>query len=93
MDVPTIIRVVAEYYNMTEAQLKSKVRTSQIALARQIAMYLSRQILNTPYQEIGRQFGKDHTTVLANVNKIQSNMANDAALKKAINELTNKIKA
>lgn len=93
VDVPTIIRVVAEYYNMTEAQLKSKVRTSQIALARQIAMYLSRQILNTPYQEIGRQFGKDHTTVLANVNKIQSNMANDAALKKAINELTNKIKA
>ncbi len=93
VDVPTIIRVVAEYYNMTEAQLKSKVRTSQIALARQIAMYLSRQILNTPYQEIGRQFGKDHTTVLANVNKIQSNMAHDAALKKAINELTNKIKA
>ncbi len=93
VDVQTIIRVVAEYYNMTEAQLKSKVRTSQIALARQIAMYLSRQILNTPYQEIGRQFGKDHTTVLANVNKIQTNMTHDVSLKKAINELTIKIKA
>jgi chromosomal replication initiator protein len=92
-DIAGIIRVVAEYYNMTEAQLKSKIRTSQIALARQIAMYLARSILNTPYQEIGRQFGKDHTTVLANVNKIQSNMKTDANLKKAIEDLTNKIKA
>ena len=93
IDVSIIIRIVAEYYNMTEAQLKSKVRTSQIALARQIAMYLSRSMLNTPYQEIGRQFGKDHTTVLANVNKIQNNLKTDLALKKAIDDLSNKIKA
>ncbi len=91
IDISLIIRVVAEYYNMTEAQLKSKVRTSQIALARQIAMYLSRVLLNTPYQEIGRQFSKDHTTVLANVNKIQSNLKTDVTLKKAIADLTNKI--
>lgn len=92
VDVSLIIRIVAEYYNMTEAQLKSKVRTSQIALARQIAMYLCRNMLNTPYQEIGRQFGKDHTTVLANVNKIQNNLKTDVALKKAIDDLSNKIK-
>ncbi len=91
VDVSLIIRVVAEYYSMTEAQLKSKVRTSQIALARQIAMYLSRDLLNTPYQEIGRQFGKDHSTVLANVNKIQSNLKSDVSLKKAIDDLSNKI--
>jgi chromosomal replication initiator protein len=93
IDIQNIIRIVAEYYNMTESQLKSKVRTSQIALARQIAMYLSRNILNTPYQEIGRQFGKDHTTVLANVSKISQNLSTDANLKKVIDELTNKIKA
>lgn len=91
VDVSLIIRVVAEYYSMTEAQLKSKVRTSQIALARQIAMYLSRDLLNTPYQEIGRQFGKDHSTVLANVNKIQTNLKSDLSLKKAIDDLSNKI--
>lgn len=92
IDISLIIRTVSEYYNMTEAQLKSKVRTSQIALARQIAMYLTRTILNTPYQEIGRQFGKDHTTVLANVSKIQNNLKNDASLKKAVDDLTAKIK-
>ncbi len=93
VDIQGIIRIVAEYYNMTEAQLKSKVRTSQIALARQIAMYLSRSILNTPYQEIGRQFGKDHTTVLANVNKIGNSITTDSNLKKVIDELTAKIKS
>ena len=54
-------------------------------------MYLSRDLLNTPYQEIGRQFGKDHSTVLANVNKIQSNLKSDVSLKKAIDDLSNKI--
>lgn len=93
IDVPTIIKTVAEYYNMTENQLKSKVRTSQIALARQIAMYLCRTLLNTSYQEIGKQFGKDHSTVLANVNKIGQNLKNDNSLKKVIEDLTNKIKS
>lgn len=92
IDINSIIRIVAEYYNLTEAQLKSKVRTSQLALARQIAMYLTRTILSTPYQEIGRQFGKDHSTVLANVNKIQKSLQTDQSLKSAIDELNKKIK-
>lgn len=92
IDVSSIIRTVADYYNMTEAQLKSKVRTSQIALARQIAMYLCRSILTTPYQEIGKQFGKDHSTVVSNVSKIQKNMKTNMTLKKAIDDLSTKIK-
>ena len=92
IDVDSIIKAVADYFSLTEAQIKSKVRTSQIALARQIAMYLCRSILSTPYQEIGRQFGKDHTTVLANVSKIQSSLNTDASLKKAMDELTKRIK-
>ncbi len=92
IDIGKIISEVAQYYSLTESQLKSKVRTSQIALARQIAMYLSRTLLNLPYQEIGRQFGKDHTTVLANVQKIDKNMNSDPTLKKAVKELTDDIK-
>jgi chromosomal replication initiator protein len=92
VDISQIITEVAQYYSLTESQLKSKVRTSQIALARQIAMYLSRSILDLPYQEIGRQFGKDHTTVLANVSKIEKTQANDPSMKKVLTELTNTIR-
>lgn len=92
VSIDTIISTVADYYSISEEQLKSKVRTSQIALARQIAMYLSRKLLNMRYQEIGRQFGKDHTTVLANVQKIEKNSQTDKNLKKALDELTDQIK-
>lgn len=91
VDINAIIDTVSEYYSLTSAQLKSKVRTSQIALARQIAMYLARALLKIPYQEIGRAFGKDHTTVLANVQKIEGMLKVDPNIKKAINELTNRV--
>ena len=91
VDVDHIIDTVSEYYNLTPSQLKSKVRTSQIAMARQIAMYLSRQILTMPYQEIGKAFGKDHSTVLANVQKISGLYKADGLVKKAVDELTKRI--
>ena len=91
VNIDTIISIVADYYAMSENQLKSKVRTSQIALARQIAMYLSRKILSLPYQEIGKTFGKDHTTVLANVQKIEKMRSSDESLNRVLEELTKKI--
>lgn len=91
VDVDHIIDTVSEYYNLTPSQLKSKVRTSQIALARQIAMYLSRQLLTLPYQEIGKAFGKDHSTVLTNVQKISGLYKADALVKKAVDELTTRV--
>ena len=93
IDVDRIIKEVADYYSRTETQLKSKVRTSQIALARQIARYLSRKRRNISYQEIGKAFGKDHTTVRNNVQKIEKNYDSDQALKHAVDELISKLKA
>ena len=92
VDIDKIISAVADYYSLTESQIKSNVRTSQIALARQIAMYLSRQLLSLPYQVIGRSFSKDHTTVLSNINKIEKNLKTDGGLRKAVDTLTETIK-
>ena len=92
IDIDKIIRTVADYYSLTESQLKSKVRTSQISYARQIAMYLARNLLSLPYQVIGREFGKDHTTVMSNVQKITDGLNDDASLRKVIDILTTDIK-
>ena len=86
--IDSIISDVSDYYSLTSSQLRSKIRTSQIALARQIAMYLSRTVLSEPYQVIGREFQKDHSTVVANVSKIEEQMKKDTQLKKTIDELT-----
>ena len=83
-----IINVVADYYNVTPAQLTSKVRTGQIALARHISMYLIRKHLDVPLKRIGEIFGgKDHTTVMSGINKVEKELKTDSQLQQAIEEL------
>ena len=63
--------VVAEYYNISPNELSSKVRTSKIAMARHIAMYLCRTLLTSSLSQIGNEFGgRDHSTVIHSVDKI-----------------------
>lgn len=88
-----IINIVADYYNLTPSQLKGKIRTGQISLARHIAMYLIREILDLPLKKIGSSFGgKDHTTVMNAISKVEKELKTDSALKAAIEELKARIK-
>ena len=68
---------------------KSKTRTKTIVYPRQIAMYLSRTLLNSTFPEIGEKFGgKDHTTVMHSINKIEELVKNDENIKKSIESIT-----
>ena len=66
-----IISEVARTYNVTENDILSNRRTAPLALARQVAMYIARKTTDLSYKEIGEAFGKDHTTVLYNVEQIE----------------------
>lgn len=89
-----VINVVADYYNLTPSQLTGKIRTGQIALARHIAMYLIRLTLDVPLKKIGDTFGgKDHTTVMNAISKVDKELKTDESLKVAIEELKKRIKA
>lgn len=88
-----IINVVADYYNLTPSQLTGKIRTGQIALARHVAMYLIRTILDVPLKKIGQTFGgKDHTTVMSAITKVENELKKDEKLQTAIEELKKKLK-
>jgi chromosomal replication initiator protein len=79
---------VAEAYGIKLSDLKAKNRTKAVAFPRQIAMYLSRQLTHASLSEVGRAFGgKDHTTVLHAVDKIQVLLQEDPKLRKAIDGL------
>jgi len=68
--------------------MKAKNRTKAVAFPRQIAMYLARQLTHASLSEIGRTFGgKDHTTVLHAVDKIQVLVQEDPKLRKTIDGL------
>ena len=89
-----IINVVADYYNLVPSQLTGKVRTGQIALARHVAMYLIRINIDIPLSKVGNMFGgRDHTTVMNGIQKVESMLKTDEALKAVIDELQKRLKA
>jgi chromosomal replication initiator protein len=69
--IESIQKVVADYYNLKVADIKSKTNARNIAVPRQVAMYICKVLTKASLPEIGREFGgKHHTTVLHSVNKI-----------------------
>ena len=89
-----VINVVADYYDLAPSQLVGKVRTGQIALARHVAMYLIRINIDVPLNKIGAMFGgRDHTTVMNGILKVENMLKTDEALKLVIQELQNRLKS
>ena len=84
---------VASYYDIKVADLDSKRRTAEIALARQVAMYLCRESTDFSFSKIGEIFGgRDHSTVMSNCNKIQTLYQEDELIKYDIDEINKKLK-
>ena len=89
-----IINVVSDYYNLAPGQLVGKTRTGQIALARHVAMYLIRINIDVPLTKVGAMFGgRDHTTVMNGIAKVENMLKTDEALKEVINDLQKRLKS
>ena len=81
-----IMDKVSTFYNVTKEDLTGKVKTKNIALPRQIAMYLCKKLTDMNYVMIGKSFGnKDRTTAMHNINKIEEDIKTDESLKSDIN--------
>ncbi len=88
-----ILSVVADYYNLTPTQLAGKNRTSQVSLARHIAMFLMRDLLDLPFSKIGKAFGgKDHSTVMNAIQKVEKMSKTDSGFKKVLEDLNGRLK-
>ena len=86
--IDQIQRKVCDFFGIRLSDLKAKNRTKAIAFPRQIAMYLARQLTHASLSEVGRAFGgKDHTTVLHAVDKVQVLLQEDPKLRKTIDGL------
>jgi len=87
--IDEIQRTVAEYYNLRLAEMLSQRRARVIARPRQVAMHLSKQLTSRSLPEIGRRFGgRDHTTVMHAVRKIEDLCKSDSQLDEDITRLT-----
>ena len=85
--IETIIAEVAKTYNVSESDILSNRRTAALALARQVAMYIARETTNLSFSAIGESFGKDHTTVLYNVKKVEKFLMDKPYEKELVNDI------
>ena len=87
-----IIEIVAEHYQLSIDQMTSKTRNNTVSKPRQIAMYLCKQMTDSPLEAIGSLLGgRDHSTIIHGANKIADDIQKDDDLKKNIDTIVKKI--
>jgi chromosomal replication initiator protein len=88
-----IQKVVSDYFGLTYKDLRGKRRTKAVALPRQVAMFISRELTEYSTTEVGAEFGgRDHTTVMHACQKIEDRMKIDPTLEPILQQLIKKIR-
>ena len=91
--IDQVMQLVANTYNIGVEDLKSKKRSANISVPRQIAMYICRTVLEESFPKIGIEFGgKDHTTVMHSVDKIKKEIESNPILEMEIQKIIQQIK-
>ncbi len=91
--IEKIISEVARTYNVSEGDILSNRRTQNLVLARQMAMYIARETTDLSYKAIGESFGKDHTTVLYNVSRVEEFLKDKPYQRELVDDIINNLKS
>ena len=91
--IEKIIAEVAKTYNVSEEDILSNRKTAQLVLARQVAMYISRKTTDLSFKSIGESFGKDHSTVLYNVSRIEEFLRDKPYQKALVDDIIKNLKS
>ena len=83
-----IIGKVADFYDISPEEVIGKGKTKDVANARQISTYLIRKLTGQTLEQIGEVMGRDHTTVLHSIRKVEENLQNDPKLVDAVHDIT-----
>ena len=91
--VEKIISEVSTVYGVSPDDMRSTKRSSQVAIARKVAIYVVREITHMPLAAIGTEFGnRDHSTIVYSVNSLTDSMAKDSNLNNLVNDIIKNIK-
>ena len=87
LNAEDIQKAVEGFYKVSHTEIVGKRRSRSITNARQIAMYLCRQLLDMPYESIGKKFNRDHSTALYSVTMIETKLKENRLLREEIETL------
>ena len=89
LTIEKIIEATGAFFGLSKDELKSPSKSKDIALARQVGVYLSRDMIKASFPAIGAGFGgRKHTTIMHSFEKIKNQMQSDLALKEQISDLS-----
>ncbi|RPI73584.1 MAG: chromosomal replication initiator protein DnaA [Ignavibacteriales bacterium] len=90
--VENITKIVCSYLNIAENKIRDKTRKKEIVLARQLAMYLSKELTKSSLKSIGLQFGgRDHSTVIHACNSIEEAISQDSNMRDIVKSIKTQI--
>lgn len=92
IDIECVTDIVCKYFNVTEKDMKSPARNQKISHARQIAIYLTRELTQMSFVNIADFYNKKHPTILFSYEKIKEEIKTDKGLNQVIEDLTKEIK-
>ena len=92
VSIDRIIKAVAEHFNISSSDIRGRKRTKNIAWPRQIAMYIINHMCEYSMNEIGNEFGKDHTTVIYAIQKVEDSIKSNAMLEPVIQKIEASVK-
>ena len=92
LSIADIQKEVESFYKVSHSDLVGKKRSREIVYARQIAIYLCRQMLDLPYNDIGKKFNRDHTTVMYSVTNVEKRMQESRELREELETLSQLIR-
>ncbi|MBR0404739.1 MAG: chromosomal replication initiator protein DnaA [Eggerthellaceae bacterium] len=93
LTIADIQKQVEQYYDVSHADLIGQKRSRKIVYARQIAIYLSRQMLNQPYNYIAKSFGgRDHTTIMYSVTNVEEKLKENRELREELENIKRRIR-
>lgn len=87
-----ILHTVSEKYDVTIEELKGRKRTSNIAFARHVAVYLIKKLTDRSFPAIGRVFGRDHSTIISSIEAVEKKIKTDPIFESEISEMIKTIK-
>ena len=93
LTVDQIIEIVANSFNVRELDIRGTSRKSEVLIARQVAIYLARVILGLSLKKIGYHFGKDHSTVIHTIRKMENLLKTNSDFVQKVEEIRSLIVA
>ena len=92
INIDQIQRTVCDFYDIPEDLLRAKTRKQEVVNARQVAMYLSKELTNSSLKTIGLHFGgRDHSTVIHSCQAVQDRLKSDSGFKQNVDQLRRRV--